>query len=79
MRITRKLTAFSERDLTLLLRCEPASRQGKPCSMITPEEIVGEEWPMLRRLIEVNYFANREIPSGEQIRFGFSNSGRPIC
>jgi hypothetical protein len=30
-----------------------------------------KEWPMLRRLIEVNYFANRENPTREQIRFWF--------
>lgn len=28
-----------------------------------------KDWPMLRRLIEVNYFANRENPSHEQIGF----------
>lgn len=30
-----------------------------------------KDWPMLRRLIEVNYFANREKPTREQIRFWF--------
>ena len=30
-----------------------------------------KDWPMVRRLIEVNYFANRENPSREQIRFWF--------
>lgn len=30
-----------------------------------------KDWPMLRRLIEVNYFANREDPKREQIRFWF--------
>jgi hypothetical protein len=30
-----------------------------------------KDWPMLRRLIEVNYFANRENPRREQIRFWF--------
>lgn len=30
-----------------------------------------KDWPMLRRLIEVNYFENRENPTGEQIRFWF--------
>jgi len=30
-----------------------------------------KDWPMLRRLIEVNYFANRENPSRKQIRFWF--------
>jgi hypothetical protein len=30
-----------------------------------------KDWPMLRRLIEVNYFAHRKNPSREQIRFWF--------
>ena len=30
-----------------------------------------KDWPMVRRLIEVNYFANRENSSREQIRFWF--------
>ena len=30
-----------------------------------------KDWPMLRRLIEVNYFENRESPTREQIRFWF--------
>jgi hypothetical protein len=30
-----------------------------------------KDWPMVRRLVEVNYFANRENPSREQIRFWF--------
>jgi hypothetical protein len=28
-----------------------------------------KDWPMLRRLLEVHYFANRENPTHEQIRF----------
>lgn len=30
-----------------------------------------KDWPMVRRLVEVNYFANRENPTREQIRFWF--------
>ena len=30
-----------------------------------------KDWPMLRRLVEVNYFANRENPTREQLRFWF--------
>lgn len=30
-----------------------------------------KDWPMLRRLIEVSYFENREKPTREQIRFWF--------
>ena len=30
-----------------------------------------KDWPMLRRLVEVNYFASREHPTRQQIRFWF--------
>lgn len=30
-----------------------------------------KDWPMVRRLIEVSYFANRQNPTAEQIRFWF--------
>lgn len=30
-----------------------------------------KDWPMLRRLVEVNYFENRDNPTREQIRFWF--------
>ena len=30
-----------------------------------------KDWPMVRRLIEVNYFENRDNPTTEQIRFWF--------
>lgn len=30
-----------------------------------------KDWPMLRRLVEVNYFENRKNPTREQIRFWF--------
>jgi hypothetical protein len=30
-----------------------------------------KDWPMVRRLVEVNYFTNRENPTREQIRFWF--------
>ena len=30
-----------------------------------------KDWPMIRRLVEVNYFANRETPTKDQIRFWF--------
>jgi hypothetical protein len=30
-----------------------------------------KDWPMLRRLVEVSYFANREHPNTQQIRFWF--------
>lgn len=30
-----------------------------------------KDWPMIRRLVEVSYFANRETPTKDQIRFWF--------
>jgi len=30
-----------------------------------------KDWPMVRRLVEVNYFANCEHPTADQIRFWF--------
>jgi hypothetical protein len=30
-----------------------------------------KDWPMIRRLVEVNYFANREAPTKDQVRFWF--------
>ena len=30
-----------------------------------------KDWPMIRRLVEVNYFANRETPTKDQIQFWF--------
>jgi hypothetical protein len=30
-----------------------------------------KDWPMIRRLVEVNYFANRETPTKNQIQFWF--------
>ncbi len=30
-----------------------------------------KDWPMIRRLVEVNYFANRETPTKDRIRFWF--------
>jgi hypothetical protein len=30
-----------------------------------------KDWPMIRRLLEVHYFANREAPTKDQVRFWF--------
>lgn len=38
-----------------------------------------KDWPMLRRLIEVNYFATVKIQVTSKSVSGFSNCGRPIC
>lgn len=36
-----------------------------------------KDWPMIRRLVEVNYFANREHPNADQIRFWFRELRTP--
>jgi hypothetical protein len=36
-----------------------------------------KDWPMVRRLVEVNYFANREKPTQDQIRFWFRELRTP--
>ena len=36
-----------------------------------------KDWPMIRRLVEVNYFANREAPTNNQIRFWFRELRTP--
>ena len=36
-----------------------------------------KDWPMIRRLVEVNYFANREAAGKEQIRFWFRELRTP--
>lgn len=36
-----------------------------------------KDWPMIRRLVEANYFANYRTPSAEQIRFWFRELRSP--
>lgn len=36
-----------------------------------------KDWPMVTRLIEANYFANRDAPSEEQLRFWFQEMRTP--
>lgn len=36
-----------------------------------------KDWPMVRRLVEVNYFANRENPTREQVHFWFMELRTP--
>jgi hypothetical protein len=52
--------------------------EGTTCELMSLPDLVqakktqrDKDWPMLRRLVEVNYFANREHPNTEQIRFWF--------
>lgn len=52
--------------------------EGTTCELMSLPDLVqakktqrDKDWPMLRRLVEVNYFANREHPNAQQIRFWF--------
>lgn len=52
--------------------------EGTKCEIMSLPDLVqakktqrDKDWPMLRRLVEVNYFANREHPNSQQIRFWF--------
>lgn len=38
-----------------------------------------KDWPMIRRLVEVNYFANRETPTKTKFNSGFLSSGHRNC
>lgn len=54
------------------------SIDGDPIELMSLPDLVqakktqrDKDWPMLRRLVEVNYFENRNNPTREQIRFWF--------
>ncbi len=57
-------TTVSVHDSTIELMSLPDLAQAKKTQR-------DKDWPMLRRLVEVNYFANRENPTREQVRFWF--------
>ena len=57
-------TSVSINDSTIQLMSLPDLVQAKKTQR-------DKDWPMVRRLVEVNYFANRENPIPEQIRFWF--------
>jgi len=57
-------TTVSVQDSTIELMSLPDLVQAKKTQR-------DKDWPMVRRLVEVNYFANRENPTREQIRFWF--------
>jgi hypothetical protein len=57
-------TTISVNDSTIELMSLPDLVQAKKTQR-------DKDWPMVRRLVEVNYFANREHPTLEQLRFWF--------
>jgi len=49
---------------------------GTPCDLLSLPDLVlakktqrDKDWPMIRRLVEAHYFANRDTPNPEQISF----------
>jgi hypothetical protein len=63
-KLWNRRTTLSVADLTIELLSLPDLVQAKKTQR-------DNDWPMLRRLVEVNYFANRENPTWEQVRFWF--------
>ena len=63
-KLWRRRTTISVNDSTIELISLPDLVQAKKTQG-------DKDWPMVRRLIEVNYFANRENPTPEQLRFWF--------
>ena len=54
---------------------------GIPCDVLSLPDLVlakktqrDKDWPMIRRLVEANYFANRDEPSDEQLNFWLRES-----
>ena len=64
-RLWRRRTTMSLQDRTT---CELMSLPDLVQAKKTQRD---KDWPMVRRLVEVNYFANREHPAPEQVRFWF--------
>jgi hypothetical protein len=59
-------------------RTTMAFEDGAKCEMMSLPDLVlakktqrDKDWPMVRRLVEVNYFANCGRPTADQIRFWF--------
>ena len=62
----------------LWVRRTTVTVQDSPIELLSLPDLVqakktqrDKDWPMVRRLVEVNYFANRENPTREQILFWF--------
>jgi len=69
-KLWNRRTTMSINDATIELMSLPDLVQAKKTQR-------DKDWPMLRRLVEVNYFENRENPTREQIRFWFRELRTP--
>jgi hypothetical protein len=63
-KLWRRRTTISVNDSSIELMSLPDLVRAKKTQR-------DKDWPMVRRLVEVNYFANRENPTQDQIRFWF--------
>ncbi len=62
LKLWTRRTTVSVHDSTIELMSLPDLVQAKKTQR-------DKDWPMVRRLVEVNYFANRENRTREQVRF----------
>ena len=63
-KLWRRRTTISVNDSSIELMSLPDLVRAKKTQR-------DKDWPMVRRLVEVNYFANRENPTQDQVRFWF--------
>lgn len=63
-KLWRRRTTISVNDSTIELMSLPNLVRAKKTQR-------DKDWPMVRRLVEVNYFSNRENPTPEQVRFWY--------
>ena len=71
MRGVSPFTELWKRRTTIEVDGSTIELMGLP-DLVQAKKTQGDkDWPMIRRLVEVNYFANRENPTENQIRFWF--------
>ena len=71
MRGVSPFTELWKRRTTIEVDGSTIELMGLPDVVQAKKTQCDKDWPMIRRLVEVNYFANRENPTENQIRFWF--------
>jgi hypothetical protein len=71
MRGVSSFTELWKRRTTIEVDGSTIELMGLPDLVQAKKTQRDKDWPMIRRLVEVNYFANRETPTKNQIRFWF--------
>ena len=71
MRGVSRFTELWTRRTTIEVDSSTIELMGLPDLVQAKKTQRDKDWPMIRRLVEVNYFANREAPTKDQIRFWF--------